>query len=111
MRASFAGRFCSDLRTNLIPEHVEEQSCNYFWKREELDYVDRKGEARLKSSTKFASLSIKLQLIPPTETPEENEVLEDLTIKIAKNFETVTEKKAAIDAIDAIDAINDDNDA
>ncbi len=73
-----------------------------------MDYVDKKGETRLKSSAKFAALSINLQLIPPTETPEENEILEDLTIEIAENFAAVTAKKAEIDAIAAT---NDDSDA
>ena len=104
---SVPGRICSDLRTNLIPEHVEEQSCNYYWKREELDYEDKKGDARLKASSKFAALSIQLQLIPPTETSEENEILEDSTIEIAENIAAVTAKRAVNDAISAT---NDEND-
>ena len=93
-----SGRICSDLRTSLIPEHVEEQSCNYYWKREELDYEDTRYEARLKASTKFATLFIKMQLIPPTETSEEedNEAMEESTIEIAENIAAVTGKKAAM---------------
>ena len=107
---SVSGRICSDLRTSLIPEHVEEQSCNYYWKREELDYEDKRGEARLKASTKFATLSIKMQLIPPTETSEENnEAMEESTIEIVENIAAVTGMKAAVDAIAAIAAANDDN--
>ena len=34
-----------------------------------------------------------MQLIPPIETPEDNEVMEDLTIKIAESVEAATFSK------------------
>ena len=77
---SVAGRICSDLRTRLTPDHLEEQSLSYYWKREEIDCADRRKDARLKSSLKFATLSIKMVFIPPIELPEDNEALEDYLI-------------------------------
>jgi hypothetical protein len=67
---SVGGRICSKLRSNLTQEHLEQLSCNYYWKREEVECHDRKGEKSLTSSNKFTSLSIARKLIPPTETPK-----------------------------------------
>ena len=74
----------------------------------EKSWITLTKKAKRGSSTKFAALSINLQLIPPIITPEENEILEDLTIEIAENFAAVAAKKAEIDAIAAT---NDDSDA
>ena len=103
---SVSGRICSDLRTSLTPKHLEEHSCNYYWKREELDYEDQRGDARLKVSTKFATLSITMQLIPPTQMPEDNEALEESTIEIAEAIAVAKARQAAIAAVNtaAVDA-------
>ena len=45
------------------------------------------------NSNKFASLSIKLQLIPPSEELEENELLENASIDIAENIRFIERKK------------------
>ncbi len=47
-----------------------------------MDYVYQRGDARLKASTKFATLSIKMQLTLPTEIP--------YTIEIGENIAAVT---------------------
>ena len=99
---SVAGRICNDLRTNLTPTHIEEQACCYYWKREELDYQDKRGEARLQNSNKFASLSIKLQLIPPKDDSGENEALENASGDIAEKMfiaEARNEETAALDFV------------
>ena len=62
------------------------RSCCYYWKREELDYKDKKGEARLQNSNKFATLSIKLQLIPPNDDSGDNEALENASGDIAEKM-------------------------
>ena len=105
-----SGRICNDLRTSLTPEHVEEQSCNYYWKREELNYEDQRGDARLKVCTKFATLSISMQLIPPVPSTEDNEALEDSTTEIAENMAVANARKHAI-ATETLKVIGSDRDA
>ena len=65
--------------------HLEELSCSYYWKREELGYEDMRGEARLKSSNKSASLSIQLQLVSSSEEIL-NEALENSSADIAEDM-------------------------
>ena len=50
---SVSGRICNDLRTNFATAHPEQQSY-YYWKREKLDYSDKRVESRLDRSNKFA---------------------------------------------------------
>ena len=86
----------------MTPTHVEEQACCYCWKREELDYQDKKREARLQNSNKFATLSIKLQLIPPNDDSGDNEALENASGDIAETMfiaEARNEETAAFDFV------------
>ena len=59
---------------------------SYYWKRKELDYDDKRGEARLKSSNKFASLPIQLQLVPSSEEESLNKALENASAGIAEDI-------------------------
>ena len=74
----------------MTTQHVEEQSCLYYWKREQLEYFDARKASRLQSSNKFASLSsIHMQIVIPAEEVEGNELDEDITVVMAEAIENV----------------------
>ena len=60
---------------------MKEQSCNYYWKREELNYEDQRGDARLKECTKFVRYLSQWSALT-----QEYEALEDSKIEIAENI-------------------------
>lgn len=91
---SVAGQIDSELRCNLSTQHVEEQTCNFFWKREELQYFDKKKTGRLQNSKKFASLSISLQLMPPELNDLDLEEEENATMDKASSIKKSRREKA-----------------
>ena len=61
---------------------MKEQSCNYYWKREELNYnKDQRGDARLKECTKFVRYLSQWSALT-----QEYEALEDSKIEISENI-------------------------
>ena len=76
--------WCSNLHTSLTPEHVKEQSCNYYWKREELNYEDQRSDARLKECTKFARYLSQWSALT-----QEYEALEDSKLQLLRTLQVI----------------------